>query len=143
MNNYSFKRNRKRARECALQVLYGWQLSGDDISKIEHQFLSDLNGKNIDFIYFHDLLHGVVNHYPEIDQLIKIYINRRLEHVGQIEKVILRISLFELIYRTEIPSKVVINEAIELAKIFASEESYKFINGVLDPASRKIRLLLS
>ncbi|WWO95819.1 MAG: transcription antitermination factor NusB [Candidatus Dasytiphilus stammeri] len=139
MNNSSFKRNRKRARECALQALYGWQLSGDNISEIEHQFISDLNGKNIDFIYFHDLLHGVVNHYSEIDQLIKIHINRRLEHVGQIEKVILRISIFELIYRNEIPYKVVINEGIELAKIFGSEKSYKFINGVLDPASLKIR----
>ncbi|MEI4269708.1 MAG: transcription antitermination factor NusB [Candidatus Dasytiphilus stammeri] len=135
--------NRKRARECALQALYGWQLSGYDIRDIEHQFLSDFKEKNIDFIYFHDLLHGVVNHYPEIDQLIKIHINRRLEHVGQIEKVILRIALFELIYRNEIPYKVVINEGIELAKIFGSEESYKFINGVLDPASLQIRLFLS
>ncbi|WWO97199.1 MAG: transcription antitermination factor NusB [Candidatus Dasytiphilus stammeri] len=132
--------NRKRARESALQALYGWNLSGYDIFDIENQFLLYLQNKNLDLLYFHDLLQGVVTNYNEIDKLIKLNINRRLEHVGQVEKVILRISIFELIYRNEIPYKVIINEGIELSKIFGAQDSYKFINGVLDAIAMKLGL---
>lgn len=135
-----FQINRKRARESALQALYGWNLSGYDIFDIENQFLLYLQNKNLDLLYFHDLLQGVVTNYNEIDKLIKLNINRRLEHVGQVEKVILRISIFELIYRNEIPYKVIINEGIELSKIFGAQDSYKFINGVLDAIAMKLGL---
>ena len=99
---------RRRARECAVQALYSWQLSQNDIADVEYQFL-------------------------------KPYLSRLLEELGQVEKAVLRIALYELSKRSDVPYKVAINEAIELAKSFGAEDSHKFVNGVLDKAAPVIR----
>ena len=104
---------RRRARECAVQALYSWQLSQNDIADVEYQFLAE--------------------------QDVKPYLSRLLEELGQVEKAVLRIALYELSKRSDVPYKVAINEAIELAKSFGAEDSHKFVNGVLDKAAPVIR----
>ncbi|BGI51204.1 MAG: transcription antitermination factor NusB [Arsenophonus endosymbiont of Ceratovacuna japonica] len=123
---------RHNAREFAVQAIYSWQLSGNSISDIKLEFLSKQDISNIDVIYFHDLLNGVSSNVLELDKKMAPYLSRKLKELGQIEKVVLRLAMFELCYRDDIPYKVSINEAIELSKVFGSKDSYKFINGVLD-----------
>ncbi|EAQ8286145.1 transcription antitermination factor NusB [Salmonella enterica] len=131
---------RRRARECAVQALYSWQLSQNDIADVEYQFLAEQDVKeDVDVLYFRELLSGVATNSAYLDGLMKPYLSRLLEELGQVEKAVLRIALFELSKRSDVPYKVAINEAIELAKTFGAEDSHKFVNGVLDKAAPVIR----
>ncbi|MCX2200052.1 transcription antitermination factor NusB [Pantoea agglomerans] len=130
---------RRRARECAVQALYSWQLSNNDIADVEYQFLAEQDVKDVDITYFRELLSGVATNSAYLDGLMKPYLSRQLEELGQVEKAILRISLYELSKRNDVPYKVAINESIELAKVFGAEDSHKFVNGVLDKAGPQIR----
>ncbi|SNC58512.1 transcription antitermination factor NusB [Sodalis endosymbiont of Henestaris halophilus] len=123
---------RHRARECAVQALYSWQLSHNDIADIKVQFLAEQDTSDVDVDYFRKLYAGVTTNATELDKLMSPYLSRQLIELGQVELAVLRIALFELSKRKNIPYKVAINEAIELAKTFGAEESHKFINGVLD-----------
>ncbi|MGP1930284.1 MAG: transcription antitermination factor NusB [Arsenophonus sp. ET-YP4-MAG3] len=123
---------RHRARECIIQAIYSWQLSGNNIKDIEIEFLSNQNMFDVDMIYFSELLIGISINVCELDKKITPYLSRKFNEIGQIEKAVLRLAMFEFCYRDDIPYKVIINEAVELAKIFGAEESHKFINGALD-----------
>ncbi|MGX8941542.1 transcription antitermination factor NusB [Symbiopectobacterium sp. Eva_TO] len=130
---------RRRARECAVQALYSWQLSKNDIADIELQFLSEQDVKDVDISYFRELLAGVAMQAEKLDALMAPYLSRQLEELGQVERAVLRIALFELSKRDDVPYKVAINEAIELAKLFGAEDSHKFVNGVLDKVAPTVR----
>ena len=130
---------RRRARECAVQALYSWQLSKNDIADVEHQFLSEQDVKDADIAYFRELLSGVAVNAGLLDSLMAPVLSRQLEELGQVERAVLRIALYELKMREDVPYKVAINEAIELAKTFGAEDSHKFVNGVLDKAAPAIR----
>ncbi|RLM27739.1 N utilization substance protein B [Brenneria alni] len=130
---------RRRARECAVQALYSWQLSKNDIADIEHQFLSEQDVKDVDITYFRELLAGVASQAEKLDKLMAPFLSRQLDELGQVERAILRLAMFELSNRDDVPYKVAINEAIELAKIFGAEDSHKFVNGVLDKAAPSVR----
>ncbi|UDG80606.1 Transcription antitermination protein NusB [Candidatus Hartigia pinicola] len=130
---------RRSARECAVQAIYSWQLSDNNISDVEEQFINEQDMSKVDVIYFHALLLGVVDHVITLDQLMKPFLSRQIEELGQIEKAILRIAMYELNYRKDVPYKVTINEGIELAKVFGSSDSHKFINGVLDKVVPLVR----
>ncbi|KFK97610.1 MULTISPECIES: transcription antitermination factor NusB [unclassified Serratia (in: enterobacteria)] len=130
---------RRRARECAVQALYSWQLSRNDIADVEHQFLTEQDVKDVDIAYFRALLSGVAVNAGMLDDLMAPYLSRQLDELGQVEKAVLRVALFELKMREDVPYKVAINEAIELAKTFGAEDSHKFVNGVLDKAAPNIR----
>lgn len=130
---------RRRARECAVQALYSWQLSKNDIADIELQFLSEQDVKDVDISYFRELLAGVAMQAEKLDALMAPYLSRQLEELGQVERAVLRIALFELSKREDVPYKVAINEAIELAKVFGAEDSHKFVNGVLDKVAPTVR----
>ncbi|MFP3013211.1 MAG: transcription antitermination factor NusB [Arsenophonus sp. NC-QC1-MAG3] len=123
---------RHRARECAVQAIYSWQLSGNNINDVEVEFLFEQDTSDVDVTYFCEILNGVSTHVLELDKKMAPYLSRHLGEVGQVEKAVLRLAIFELYYRDDIPYKVSINEAIELAKVFGAEESHKFINGALD-----------
>ncbi|BAP58755.1 transcription antitermination factor NusB [Candidatus Tachikawaea gelatinosa] len=131
---------RRRAREYALQALYSWQISKNDIYDIENQFLKNKDIKNVDLKYCKDLIIGVYKNIKYVDQLMIPYLSRNLYKLDQIEKAILRIAFYELFKRNDIPYKVAINEGIELAKIFGAKDSHKFINGVLDKAVQKAKI---
>lgn len=130
---------RRRARECVVQALYSWQLSHNDIADIEVQFLADQDVKDVDIAYFRELYNGTATHAAELDRLMAPYLSRQLDELGHVERAILRLALYELSKRPDVPYKVAINEAIELAKTFGAEESHKFVNGVLDKAAPYIR----
>ncbi|RLR18278.1 transcription antitermination factor NusB [Sodalis-like symbiont of Bactericera trigonica] len=130
---------RRRARECAVQALYSWQLSHNDISDIEVQFLAEQDTSDVDVGYFRELYAGAATNAQELDKLMVPYLSGQLEELGHVERAVLRIALFELSKRQDVPYKVAINEAIELAKTFGAEESHKFINGVLDKVAHQIR----
>lgn len=130
---------RRRARECAVQALYSWQLSKNDIADVEHQFLTEQDVKDVDVAYFRGLLSGAAVNAGMLDQLMAPYLSRQLDELGQVERAVLRIALFELKMREDVPYKVAINEAIELAKTFGAEDSHKFVNGVLDKVAPTIR----
>ncbi len=130
---------RRRARECAVQAVYSWQLSQNSISDVESTFLSEQDIKDVDVRYFRELLSGVAANTAELDALMAPYLSRQLSRLGQIEKAILRLALFELSKRIDVPYKVAINEAIDLAKTFGAEDSHKFVNGVLDKVAPVVR----
>lgn len=129
---------RRFARFCALQALYSWQLSKSDIKKIEDYIIVAQNIQNFDFSYFHELYIGIMGCISELNSLMTPYLSRDFNKLDYIEYSVLLIALFELTKRYDIPYKVVINEAIELSKTFGSDQSYKFINGVLDKIVSKI-----
>lgn len=123
---------RRKARRIALQALYQWQMSGDSIAAIELQYVTDNDPESIDLTYFRTLFGGVVREVDELDEKLSPLVSRPFKDVDIIEKAILRLGAYELFNCKDVPYKVVINEAIELAKSFASDDSHKFVNGVLD-----------
>jgi len=131
--------HRKMARTRALQGLYSWHLSQMAMSEIESDIVAGQNPKRIDLEYLHALLHGVLENQLAIESAFSPFLSRPLKDLDPIELGILWLSGYELLYRVDVPYKVVINEALELAKTFGSEDSHKFINGVLDKLARSVR----
>tara|TARA_B100000965_G_scaffold403444_1_gene431548 strand:- start:26402 stop:26824 length:423 start_codon:yes stop_codon:yes gene_type:complete len=130
---------RRRARELALQGVYSWQMTNNAVEQVELALATSNDMKKVDMRFFQGLLRGVVKSAPELDDKIRPYLGRLPEELDPIEKAILRLATFELTQHVEVPYKVVINEAIELAKAFGAEDSHKFINGALDKAVRTLR----
>jgi transcription antitermination protein NusB len=130
---------RRKARRFALQAVYQWQLSRNDLADIELQFLTDNDMKKVDRLYFHELLHGIPARLTELDASLQPALDRPLAEVSQVEKAILRIGAFELLARPDVPWRVIINEGIELAKVFGADDSFKYVNGVLDKVARRLR----
>lgn len=130
---------RRLARELALQAVYSWQMSKNPVSQIELSIATSNDMQKVDMDYFLELLRSVVKDCAELDKKIKPYLGRLPEELDPVEYAILRIATYELVARIDVPYKVVINEAIELAKTFGAEESHKFINGVLDKAIKTLR----
>ena len=131
---------RRRARECAVQAIYSWQISRNDLADVESSFLAEQDMKGVDSKYFRELLNGVAKNTAELDEKMTPYLTERtVDELGQVELAVLRIAIYELMKRHDVPYKVVINEAIDLAKTFGAEESHKFINGVLDKIAPTIR----
>ncbi len=122
---------RRKARKLAVQAIYSWQLTGNSMADIELHYLSEQETKGVDIDYFRELISGVVGEVKSLDARLSALTSRPLDEVDQIDKAILRLAAYELSAR-QTPYKVVINEAIELAKIFATDDSHKFVNGVLD-----------
>jgi len=130
---------RRKSREAALQVLYQLNITKQDattaFTQFWEHFLSD--GAADDFAK--RLVHGVLEHSQELDRLIEQYSQHwRLDRIAMIDRNILRVALFELLYCEEIPPKVTINEAIDLGKRFGSEDSGSFINGILDRIQNEV-----
>lgn len=123
---------RRRARECAVQALYSWALSGNTAEQVELAFILDQDLEGVDKPYFRKLFRQTVENIETVDFSISPYIDRAFDELDPIEKAILRLAVYELRFESDVPYKVVINEAIEVAKVFGADESHKYINGVLD-----------
>ncbi len=130
---------RRKARELAVQAIYSWQVSKNPVNDIEVNFIVDNSKRRFDIEYFQLLLRGVTANISDIDAAISPHVDRPLKDIDQVEKAILRVAVFELKDCTDVPYRVVINEAIELAKSFAADDSHKFVNGVLDKTVKLIR----
>lgn len=132
--------NRSKARTATLQALYQWQLTGQqDISTIDIEFITHQGLRGMDQAYFQKLLKGVAQHQHELDECIGPFLDRPINEVDPVEWTILRIGVFEFLFCADIPYRVVLNEAIELAKCFGAEHGHRYINGILDKVARKVR----
>jgi len=129
---------RKRARDLLVQALYQWQLAGAPVEQVEAEFRAD-NGRKTDWDFFHDALTYIAGNSVAIDQTYELYLDRNIKQLDPIEYGLLRLGIYELGQRNEVPYRVVINEYVDLAKKYGASESHKFINGVLDKAARKLR----
>ena len=123
---------RRRARECTVQALYSWAVSGNAAEQVELAFVLDQDMDGVDKPYFRKLFRQTVENIETIDFSISPYIDRAFDELDPIETAILRLAVYELRFELDVPYKVVINEAIEVAKVFGADESHKYINGVLD-----------
>jgi N utilization substance protein B len=132
---------RHKARSRAVQAIYDWQVSGNDVREVEEYFLTEQNMKKTDLEYFSELLHGIPNSLSELDGHLQPVLDRPLEEVDPVEKAILRIGVYEFVHRLDVPYRVVINEAVELAKAFGAEDGHKYVNSVLDKLAVKLRSL--
>ena len=134
-------RQRSRSRSLAVQALYQWQMAGQDVASIISHFLVEQDGKRFDGDYFNELVRGVPARLNELDSALAPCVDRPLEAVDPVERAILRVGTYELLEHPEIPYRVVINEAVELAKTFGAEQGHRYVNGVLDKAARALRPL--
>ncbi|RDH83534.1 MAG: transcription antitermination factor NusB [endosymbiont of Escarpia spicata] len=132
-------RKRSQARRHAVQAVYQWQMAGQDVGSIVDQFLAEQDVKSFEVPYFQDLLHGVPRHLTELDELLKPALDRAIESVDPVERAVLRLGVYELNFHPEVPYRVVINESVELAKVFGAEQGHRFVNGVLDKVAKEIR----
>ena len=130
---------RRKARELAVQAIYSWQLSQNNIAEIELNFLTENSARRFDIVYFQQLLRGVASQVGTLDEKISPHVARPLAEVDHVEKAILRVAVYELCDCLDVPYRVIINEAIELAKAFAADDSHKFVNGVLDKVVKIVR----
>jgi len=130
---------RSQSRHLAVQALYQWQLSATKLQDIELQFIVDNEANEFDQEYFKALLYGVPDKLDEINAALKPALDRSIESVDPVERAIVRLATYELLYNLDVPYRVVINESVELAKLFGAEKGHKFVNGVVDKMARTIR----
>ena len=122
-----------------MQALYQWQMTADDIDGIEQQFFEENDMKNVDKEYFSELRLGVLQEISSIDAELEKHMPRSINSVDPVERAILRIAGYEFIKRPDVPYRVVLNEAVVLAKKFCAEKSHTFVNAVLDKVARDTR----
>lgn len=130
---------RSRARQRALQALYQWQVTAENLGEIETQFLLEREMGKADLEFFRELLHRVPATVDELDSLLAPLLDRPLQQVDLVERAILRLGGYELKFRLETPYRVIINEAVELAKTFGGEQGHKYVNSILDKLARQLR----
>ena len=135
----SVAKGRSNARKKAMQALYQWQMSGNDLSEIEAQFHEEQNMEKVDVDYFSALLHEVPAQVNSLDELIAKYSDRKDSELDPIEQTILRLSAYEIKNRIDIPYKIIISESLTLSKLFGSDKSHAFVNSVLDKLAKDLR----
>jgi len=133
------KSARRRARELALQGLYAWQLSGGSAADLRSQLAQSKDFGKADDRYFKQLLEGTIEQAVALERLIAPALDRKVGELSPIERAILLLAAFELKNSPDVPYRVVINEAVELAKLYGGTDGYKYVNGVLDKIARVLR----
>lgn len=123
---------RRAARELALQALYQLHMNGDTVTNVEAQFLTDQDFKHADKRLFSKILRGVSQQTADLDTLVAAHLDRELNELDPIERNILRMGAFELTDSVAVPYRVVINECVELGKVFGATDGHKYVNGILD-----------
>lgn len=137
-NNFKAK---QRARRFAMQAIYQWHLTQEKFSTIQAKFLAQEEMVSVDTAYFLLLVQGVLKDQESLDNHLQQFLDRPLKELGLVELAILRLGAYELLECPEVPYKVVLNESIELAKMFGAMDSYKYINGILNLLAKKNRSL--
>ena len=130
---------RRKARHFGLQALYQWTLSEASLVDIDAEFRVDNDFRHTDGEYFQALLRGVMEDVEALEALFSPLLDRALDELDPIERNLLRMGTFELKERIDVPYKVVINEAVSLAKKFGATESHRYINGILDKVASELR----
>lgn len=132
---------RRKARRFAMQALYEWSISGNPMFEIEARYRVENDMHKVDLPYFHQLIHEIVLKRDEIDAVFTANLDRSFNELDFVERAILRIGTYELLFCIEVPYRVVINEGIELAKDFGATESHKYINSILDAVAVQKRTI--
>ena len=130
---------RTRARKLLMQALYQRSLTQHDTRTLLEQYSADPELARADADYFRELLFAIPPVEPQLDELIQSCADRPIVQLDPVEHAILRLGMYELLERREIPYRVVVNEAVELCRRFGAEDGHKFVNAVLDRAARKLR----
>jgi N utilization substance protein B len=130
---------RRFARRRALQALYQWCLTGQGALEIFQQFIAEQDMSRVDVDYFKTLLTTVIEQQASIDGKLAENLDRDMSQIDPMEQTVLRLGACELLYHLELPYRVVLNEAVNLAKSFGSEQSPVYVNGVLDHCARDWR----
>jgi N utilization substance protein B len=136
VSRVSANRARARARRRILQALYQWQMTGAEVAAIQRQFFSDHRLGHMDLDYFSEVFRGVTERVDALDAAYDAYLDRPAANLDPVERALLRLGSYELEERLEVPYRVCIDQAVELAKAFGAEQSHKYINGVLDRVAR-------
>jgi N utilization substance protein B len=134
----SATRARQRARELLIKALYQWQLAGHTFAELTEQFAAMPDFERIDADYFRDMLTVIFEDSATLDSLIARHAVRAIEQLDAVGRAILWLGLAELKYRDDVPTKVIINEAVELAKRYGAPDSFRFVNAVLDKTAKEL-----
>ena len=130
---------RTRTRRAALQALYQWQMTGHSVDELRAQFRENPPPGGFDPEFFGKLITGVIDDFEALDAILAPLTDRPVAQLDPVERAILRMGVHELRSAGDVPWRVVINEAVELAHAFGAEQSHKYVNGVLDKAARTLR----
>ncbi len=133
------KSKRRRTRDFLLQALYRRLLSGAEVRDIQRDMEMSEHWAQLDHAFYRETLAGIVGDIAGLETALAGAIDRPLAEVSPVERGILQIGLFELVHRPETPLRVILNEAIELAKTFGGTDGHKFVNGVLDRLAQRLR----
>jgi len=135
-NKFEFRR---RARRRALQAVYQWQMTGQEATDILRQFRDAQDFSQVDVEFFEQLLRGVASGADELDAVLQPFLDRPIAEVDVMERVVLRLGTWELMHCPEVPYRVVLDEAVDLAHRFGSEQGHSYVNAVLDKAAQQLR----
>jgi transcription antitermination protein NusB len=133
------KNPRRRAREFALQALYQWQVAAQEVGDIETQYAEMEGYAKADATLFTKLVRGVIKEQAVLIERLTPHLDRPWPELSPVERAVMLASAFELIHMVETPYRVIINEAIELAKSFGGTDGHKYVNGVLDKLAATVR----
>lgn len=136
---HAVKGGRHKARRSAVQALYQWQLTQQPPAEIESHFLADNALDDADLEYFRHLVREVPLRAQTLDERLAPYADRDIAEIDPVERAILRLGAFELEFHPEIPYRVILNEAVELAKTYGAEHGHKYVNAVLDRVAATLR----
>ena len=136
----SASQNRRKSRELVLKAVYRGMLNQSALTSVFRDMTDDPDYKKADEAYFKQLLEAVTEHVEELDKSLLNFIDRPIAELSPVEHSILRISGCELMFDLSIPYRVVINEGVELAKLYGGTDGHKYINGVLDKMAAEVRM---
>ncbi len=129
---------RRKARRLIMQAMYQWLMAETDPKAIAKQFREETQGK-IDWDYFEEVFPEIPGSVPTLDEFLNPLLDRDPSAIDPIEKALLYLGAYELAHRIDVPFRVVINECVELAKVFGATDSHKYVNGVLDRLATTLR----
>lgn len=131
--------NRRLSRELALRALYQWQLTGDDLARllVQAEEAEEYADANVEFLKA--MLDGILSEAEVLDGALAEHLDRPLDQLSPIEHGILLIGAYELVHSLDVPYKVAINEAVNLAKAYGGTDGHKYVNGVLDKLAKVVR----
>ncbi len=135
------KHARIKARRSVVQALYQCEMAQATATDVIKEFMDERDEmKKADTEYFCELLRGITTRIGELNTEMTPFLDRPVNELDPVERAVLHVGVYELLHRPELPWRVVVNEAVELAKMFGADQSHKFINGVLDKIARKVRV---
>ena len=129
---------RRKARRALVQAAYQWQVTGTSIAQLRREFGEKALDK-ADADFFGEILHLMMTTTAELDAELSPLLDRSIDQLDVVERGILRLAATEMIQRIDVPYKVVIDEYVELTKLFGSQDAHKYVNGVLDKLARSAR----